>query len=134
MVGVRSSLHESLACLENWQGHAMEVRPSEIRDALVDDQALVRDDLAARLASADSVRVVGTAATADEALRCAEQLHPDVLLMDVLPETSVCERAGDILRLHPQTKVIMLDESPVDANIREALRIQATGYLTKQQP
>ena len=114
--------------------HTMDVRPSAIRIQLVDDQALVRKALASMIEAVSDFDLVAAMGTVDEAVRCAEQLQPDVVLMDVLPEPSIFQGVAQIIERCPGTKVVFLDDSPLDTNVREALRLGAAGYLTKQQP
>ena len=101
---------------------------------LVDDQTLVRKALATLLQTTPNVQVVATSGSVEEAIRHAVELQPHLLLMDVLPEATIFEGAAEIIRRCPNTKLIFLDDAPRDANARESLRIQAAGYLTKQQP
>ena len=106
----------------------------KLRVVLVDDQALIRTALADLIQASEGMEVVGTAGKLDEAIRCAQQFSPNVVLMDVLSEPDVFERTKSITGRCPGTAVIILDDAPIDANVREALRIGAAGYLTKQQP
>ncbi len=106
----------------------------KLRVLVVDDQALVRAALSALLASTDSVEVIGTAGTLDDAHRLAEEHKPDLVLLDVLTDVPAFEWAATLNRRWPDTKVVFLDEAPLDIHAREALRINAAGYLTKQQP
>jgi DNA-binding NarL/FixJ family response regulator len=101
---------------------------------VVDDQPLVCKALAELIQSTEEIEVVATAGRVDEAVRCAQEHRPAVILMDVLPESNVFEGVKCILDHCPGTSVVLLDDSPLDANVREALRVGAGGYLTKQQP
>jgi DNA-binding NarL/FixJ family response regulator len=109
-------------------------RPGKLRVELVDDQALVRTALADLIQASEGMEIVATAGEMKEALRCAEEFKPSIVLMDVLSEPNVFEGAKTIMDRCPGTALIILDDAPVDANVREALRIGAAGYLTKQQP
>ena len=112
----------------------MDIRPKTIRVQLVDDQALVRKGLALLIEASSDFDLVAAMGTIDEAVRCAELSHPDVVLMDVLPEPTLFQGVAQIIERCPETEVVFLDDGPLDTNIREALRLGATGYLTKQQP
>lgn len=105
-----------------------------LRVELVDDQALVRTAIAELIQASEGMEIVGTAGEVDEAVRCAEEMRPGLVLMDILPDPAFFAGAKSILERCPGTILILLDDSPVDANVREALRIGAAGYLTKQQP
>jgi two-component system invasion response regulator UvrY len=89
--------------------------------------------LTALIDAAEGMQVVG-AATAAEAIELAERLQPDIVLMGSLSEWGVFGAVGEIMQRCPRTRVILLDERVLDANAREALRVRAAGYLTKQQP
>jgi DNA-binding NarL/FixJ family response regulator len=112
----------------------MDIPDGKFTLELVDDQALVRDGMAALLENAEGIELVATAGGLDEALQFAEQFKPRVLLMDVLAEPTLFDRTKSVLDRCPETVLVVLDDSPVDANVREALRIGAAAYLTKQQP
>ena len=112
----------------------MDLRPTTIRIQLVDDQALVRKALASMIETISDFDLVAAVGTIDEAVRCAEQLQPDVVLMDVLSEPTVFQGVAQIIARCPETKVVFIDDGPLDTNVREALRLGAAGYLTKQQP
>jgi len=112
---------------------AMDRNSDILRVELVDSHTLIREALAALMRDSDDLELVATASSSDEAVRCAEELQPDVALMDVL-ERSVFDTANEILRRSPHTKIVLLDDAPSDSNAREALRINAAGYVTKRQP
>ncbi len=112
----------------------MDCPHAKVRVELVDDQALVQKALASLIHGIEGIEVVGTADGLEEAIRCADCLQPDIVLMDMLGEAGVFEAASEIMRRCPHTKVIFLDDSLSDTNVRETLRINAAGYLTKQQP
>lgn len=107
---------------------------AKLRLVVVDDQPLVCTALAELIQTAEGMEVVATASRVDEAVRCAVELKPSVVLMDILRDSNVFEGVRIILARCPDTIVILLDDSPLDANVREALRVGAGGYLTKQQP
>jgi two-component system invasion response regulator UvrY len=108
--------------------------PAKIRVLLVEERGLIQAGLSALINAAEGMEVVSAAATAAEAIEQSERLQPDVLLMGSLGEWGVFGAVGEIMQRCPHTRVIVLDERCVDANVREALRVRAAGYLTKQQP
>ena len=110
----------------------MERQTLKVRVALVDDQLLIREALESLVRGAEAIELVSSTSSGEEAVRSAEALRPDVALIDVTGAgfETVCE----IRRRAPETKVVMLDDSPSDLHIRESLRVHAAGYLTKQQP
>jgi DNA-binding NarL/FixJ family response regulator len=102
---------------------------------LVDDHALVRESLRDRLESEPDLSVVGTASRAEDALEQLEQLHPDVVLLDIdMPGTSCFEAARTIRTRLPHARVVFLSAFFHDRYIESALAAEATGYVTKDEP
>ncbi|WP_327089139.1 response regulator transcription factor [Nonomuraea sp. NBC_01738] len=101
---------------------------------LADDQALVRAGFRSLLARAKDLAVVGEAASGEEAVRQAESLRPDVILMDIRMPGALdgIEATRRILELLPGTRVIILTTFDTDEHIFEALRAGASGFLTKE--
>jgi DNA-binding NarL/FixJ family response regulator len=105
------------------------VRP--IRVVIVDDHALVRDAVRAAL-TRGGMDVVGQAGTAADAERLALELRPDVLLLDItLPDGNGIDVVGRIAGRLPATQIVMLTVSSADEDVREAIRLGAVGYQTK---
>src|SRR3954449_1049149 len=108
-------------------------RTRTLRVLVVDDHAVVRTGLKLLLAREDEIDVVGDAGNADEALLRARLLEPDVVLMDVvMPGRSGIETAAELLRLMPQTKVLMLSMQDDPNYVREAFAVGASGYVLKE--
>jgi len=106
--------------------------PSAITIQIVDDHALVREGLANLINAAADLRVVGITGAVDEAIRTAEQFRPHVVILDlVMPERNVFAAAKSIVSISPHSKLLFLDEFIHEHHIRQALRIRAAGYLTK---
>jgi DNA-binding NarL/FixJ family response regulator len=98
---------------------------------LVDDNALFLEGLGNMLAAND-IEVAGTARNGPEALRKAEELNPDVILMDVqMPGGGGIEATRLIKARLPGVKVVMLTVSQDDAHLFEAIKAGAAGYLLK---
>jgi DNA-binding NarL/FixJ family response regulator len=103
-----------------------------LRLLIVDDHALVREGLRARLQSEAGISVVGEAASAAEALEVAQALRPDVVLMDVaLRGTNGIEAARELLRRDPGLRVLMLSMHDDPAYRRAAAAAGASGYVLK---
>jgi len=103
-----------------------------IRVLVADDQAIVRDGVSTLLSLLDDVEVVGEAADGGEAVRRADELRPDVVLMDLrMPVLDGAEATARIRAAHPGIAVLVLTTFADDESIAGALRAGARGYLTK---
>jgi DNA-binding NarL/FixJ family response regulator len=103
-----------------------------IRVLLVDDHVLVRKGIASLLATQDDLEVVGEAGDGFEALEKAEELMPDVILMDIsMPRCDGLTAIDLIKREMPYVKIVMLTYSDDDDNLFEAIKRGAQGYLLK---
>ncbi len=99
---------------------------------LVDDQNLFRSCLAALLASAEDMEVIGEAADGREAVEKTRALRPDVVLMDIhMPVCDGIEATRLIKAEHPETKVVALTVSDDDEDLFQAISSGAEGYLLK---
>ncbi len=102
---------------------------------LVDDHALLRETLRGHLEKEAEMTVVATCENAEDAVRQAPALKPDVLVMDIdMPGQSSFDAAGTIRSRSPQTRIIFLSAFFHDSYIESALAAQATGYVTKDEP
>ncbi len=101
--------------------------------ALVEDSAPMRRNLERMLRRARGVRCVCACGTAEEALEQIPRLKPDVVLMDInLPGASGIECTTRLKLQSPATQVIMLTVYEDTANIFNALKAGACGYLLKR--
>lgn len=106
-----------------------------IRVLVVDDHAVVRQDLCTLLAGESDVEIVGEAADGPSALEAVEQHRPHVVLMEVrLAGLGGLPTARDLLRSRPEVAVLLLAARDDDADPREALRLGVAGYLMKDCP
>lgn len=104
----------------------------DIRLLLVDDHALFRRGLVALLSEESSLKVVGEAGDAGEALRLATQFQPDVVLLDNhLPGVRGIDAVESLRQAAPASRVLMLTVSDDAADLGAALRAGASGYLLK---
>lgn len=102
-----------------------------VRVMVVDDHPLVRSAVARAIAG-DGMVVVAEASTAEEALRLAPQVAPDILLLDIaLPGMSGVELVRELAPRLPATRIVMLTMSSADRDVADAMRYGASGYLTK---
>jgi DNA-binding NarL/FixJ family response regulator len=107
-----------------------------IRVLLADDQRLVRSGFRMILRDDPDLEVVGEAGDGEEALGLAEELSPDVVLMDVrMPKLDGIEATKRILeRPEPRPRVIVLTTFDLDEYVYAALRAGASGFLLKDAP
>lgn len=99
---------------------------------LVDDHHVVRMGLRSLLSIEPDMEVVAEASNASEAVQLANQLHPDVILMDIrLPDRSGIEACREIKQTHPNTHILMLTSYADDDMVTEAIAAGATGYVLK---
>jgi len=99
---------------------------------IVDDQALVREGLAALLTGREGFGLVGVASDAAEAMELIERERPAVVLTDIrMPEVSGIELLGEIRRRHPGVRVIMLTTFHDDETVAGAVSSGADGFLLK---
>lgn len=104
-----------------------------IRVLLVDDHALFCAGVAGLLCKEADLEVVGEAAGGEEALAKAKELMPDVILMDLyMPGMSGLEATRRISEAFPYVKIVVLTVSEEDADVFEAVKAGAHGYLVKK--
>ena len=103
-----------------------------IRVLVVDDQRVVRDGLALMLQHLPGVECVGTAEDGQRAVERAEELRPQVVLMDLrMPVLDGVDATRRIRESMPEIGVIVLTTYRDDESVFAALRAGARGYLTK---
>ncbi len=99
---------------------------------LVDDHSLVRRGFRRLLEDASDIDVAGEASDGAEAVRLAEKLRPQVIVMDcALPGMSGLVATRRILELSPQIAVLMLSMHSEDTWVRQSFDAGARGYLLK---
>ena len=104
-----------------------------IRVMICDDHALFRRGLIMVLESEEGMDVVGEAEDGEEAIQKAEQLAPDVVLMDVrMPKVSGIAATRAIADVIPTAKILMLTVSDEEDDLYDAIKAGATGYLLKE--
>lgn len=104
-----------------------------IKVIIADDHHLVRQGIRALLENEDGFDVIGEARDGREALELAENLQPDVLVMDInMPRLDGIEAAQRIQGMHIKTQVLILSMYSDESLIRKAYRSGAKGYLLKR--
>ena len=99
---------------------------------LTDDHRVVRQGIKMVLDLDPELEVVGEASNGEEALRLAQRLKPDVVLMDlVMPVMDGVEATSEIRRELPDTEVVALTSVLEDASVAGAVKAGAIGYLLK---
>jgi DNA-binding NarL/FixJ family response regulator len=108
------------------------VEREPIRVAIIDDQELFRRGLIMLVGAEDDIEVVGEASDGEDAAALAEDKAPDVILMDVrMPRMSGTEACLTIKQVAPSAKIIMLTMSDEEADLYDAIKNGASGYLLK---
>lgn len=103
-----------------------------IRVLIADDHGVVREGLRAYLELEPDIQVIGEARDGLEAVRRAQELQPDVVLMDlVMPNMDGVDATQRIKESRPQTHVIILTSFLDDERVVPAIRAGATSYLLK---
>jgi DNA-binding NarL/FixJ family response regulator len=107
----------------------------KIRILIADDHPVVRDGLAAMLATQANFQVVGEAGTGRETVRRALDLRPDVLLLDLeMPDLDGARALEEIRAQFPEIQALVLTAFDTDERILSALKSGARGYLLKGAP
>jgi DNA-binding NarL/FixJ family response regulator len=102
---------------------------------LADDHAGFRAGFHAALASVDTIRIVGDAVDGEDAVRLAQELQPDVVVMDLqMPRLDGIEATRRLLQGSPHIGVLVLTMFEDDQSVFLAMRAGARGYLVKGAP
>lgn len=103
-----------------------------LRVLIADDHPIFRDGMRGLLESMEDVEVVGEASSGVEAVQVAQDLQPDVILMDVkMPGKNGVEATREILHTSPHIGVLMITMFQDDDSVFAAMRAGARGYLLK---
>ena len=106
-----------------------------IRLLLVDDEDIIRYGLSAILQCETAIEIVGQACNGQDAVDQAQQLRPDIVLMDIaMPVMDGVTATGLICRALPDVKVLILTTSTEDKHLHEAIQQGALGYFLKNIP
>jgi DNA-binding NarL/FixJ family response regulator len=104
----------------------------KIRILLADDHAVVRRGFGHILSAQSDMEIVGEAGNGREAVEQAEELKPDIVVMDVsMPELNGIEATRRLAKSLPRTRILALSMHKDAVYVREILRAGANGFLLK---
>jgi two-component system response regulator NreC len=100
---------------------------------LADDHGVLRAGLRALLNAEEDLKVIGEAASGDDALRLVPELQPDIVLLDLnMPGPGGIEVTRKLRDLVPETRVLVLTVHEDEGLLREAIDAGASGYIIKR--
>jgi DNA-binding NarL/FixJ family response regulator len=103
-----------------------------VRILMVDDHDVVRRGIRSVLSAESDLEVVGEAAAGMDAIRKAEELKPDLVLLDIsLPDMSGIDVAPRIRQASPESKILFLSQHDSIQVANEALKTGARGFVAK---
>ncbi len=102
-----------------------------IHVVIVDDHPLFREGVSQTLASAPGIDVLAEGQSADDAIRLASELLPDILLLDITMPGGGLVAAQVIASRSPVTKIVMLTASEEEDHLVAALQAGARAYVLK---
>jgi DNA-binding NarL/FixJ family response regulator len=109
-----------------------ETNVKSLRIMIVDDHDLMRRGIKGLLQSHPNWEICGEAQTGREAVTKAEQLKPDIVILDIsMPDLNGVEAAKRIRKASPNTEVLILSAHYSDQLIREIVEAGARGYIVK---
>lgn len=110
------------------------LRTHPVKVLIVDDHKVIRQGLISLLDATEEIVVVGDASNAAEAIKLAQELKPDIVLLDIrLPGRSGIEVCRLLHHQLPESRVIILTSYAEDDNLFHALEAGAWGFLLKTE-
>lgn len=104
-----------------------------LRILLADDHELIREGLKARIAPHSDLEIVGEASNGRDAVRMAQQLKPDLVIMDVsMPDMNGLKATKAIKKSDPGIKILALTRHGDDGYLKQFLEAGASGFVLKQ--
>jgi two-component system response regulator DesR len=106
-----------------------------IRVLLAEDQAMIREALAALLSFEDDIEVVAQVGRGDEVLKAARDSNPDVALLDIeMPGLDGLAAAAALKRASPDTGIVILTTFGRPGYLRRAMESGVSGFIVKDSP
>lgn len=103
-----------------------------VRVLIVEDHELYREFISSAIRKWPDFRIISQTADGEEAVQLAEELLPDLILLDIgLQGLNGIEAARRILRLHPECRILFVSQESSEDVVTEALSTGALGYLLK---
>ena len=100
---------------------------------IVDDHWLLRAGLRSRLENEPGIAVIGEADTAERAVVMARKLQPNLILLDLLmPRKSGYDAIPDLVKVAPDSKILVVSSQAAPSSVRRALSAGAAGYVPKR--
>ena len=105
---------------------------NNIRILIADDHTLVRQGFEALLSTKDDIQIVGLAENGEKAIKMAQKLKPDIILMDLMmPVKNGIEATREIKADNPDARILIITSFAEDENVFQAIKAGALGYLLK---
>lgn len=103
----------------------------KIRLAIVDDHSIFREGLLSVLKTEPDIEIVGEGASAEDAIRLARELLPDIIFLDISMPGGGLNAAQTIVENYPVVKIIILTGSEGESHVMTALKTGARAYVLK---
>jgi two-component system, NarL family, nitrate/nitrite response regulator NarL len=118
-----------LAKMNNCAANNALTMPTSIRIAVINGQPIFRAGLIRMLDGVDDIEVVGEGANAADALKVAQELVPDVILLDLRLPGGGIEAAASIARVCPNVRTVILTTTENEQDVALTLQAGARGYI-----
>jgi two-component system nitrate/nitrite response regulator NarL len=103
----------------------------KIRLVIVDDHSIFREGLLSVLSTEPDIEIVGQGASAEDAVRLARELLPDIIFLDISMPGGGLNAAQEIVENYPVVKIIILTGSEEESHVMTALKTGARAYVLK---